>query len=83
MIQMESPLGPLAQMDIIGLDVIRDIEQVYFEESGDPLDAPAPILDQKVERGDLGLKSGCGFYDYPDPAWQQPGFLKEASPWND
>ena len=66
---------PFAQMDRIGLDVIRDIELHYAAESGDPDDLPKPILTERVERGDLGVKSGRGFYAYPDPAWARPDFL--------
>ena len=76
MIHMETPIGPLAQMDIIGLDVVRDIELVYFEESGDPVDAPPKILLDKIENGQLGVKTGKGFYSYPNPAWQAPDFCK-------
>ena len=68
-------LPPFAQMDRIGLDVIRDIELHYARESGDRADLPLPILTDKVERGDLGVKTGKGFYSYPDPAWQAPDFL--------
>ena len=78
MIQMESPMGPLATMDVIGLDVIRDIEMVYYGESGDPDDAPPAVLTQKVEAGQLGLKSGQGFYSYPNPSWQSDDFLKAS-----
>ena len=78
MIQMETPMGPLAMMDVIGLDVIRDIEMIYFEESGDPSDAPPSILLEKIENGDLGVKTGKGFYTYPDPAWQASDFLTSA-----
>ena len=67
---------PFAQMDRIGLDVIQDIELRYAAESGDLEDLPKPILTERVDRGDLGLKSGRGFYDYPDPAWEQPDFLE-------
>ena len=66
---------PFAQMDRIGLDVIQDIELHYAAESGDPEDRPRPILTERVERGDLGLKTGRGFYDYPDPAWMRADFL--------
>lgn len=66
---------PFAQMDRIGLDVIRDIELRYAAQSGDPEDLPKPILSERVARGDLGLKTGRGFYQYPDPAWARPGFL--------
>lgn len=66
---------PFAQMDRIGLDVIRDIELHYAAESGDPEDLPRPLLTDLVERGDLGVKSGRGFYEYPDPAWRRDDFL--------
>ena len=80
MIQMETPMGPLALMDVIGLDVVRDIELVYHEESGDPADAPPQVLLDKIAKGQLGVKTGQGFYTYPDPAWQSSSFLKQASP---
>ena len=66
---------PFAQMDRIGLDVIRDIELRYAAESGDRDDLPKPILTERVERGELGVKSGRGFYEYPDPAWARPDFV--------
>ncbi len=66
---------PFAQMDRIGLDVIHDIELHYAAESGDREDRPRPILTERVERGDLGLKTGRGFYEYPDPAWMRSDFL--------
>jgi 3-hydroxybutyryl-CoA dehydrogenase len=80
MIVMETPMGPFGLMDRIGLDVIRDIEMVYYEESGDESDAPPKVLLDKIENGELGLKSGKGFYTYPDPSYQSPDFLREASP---
>lgn len=67
---------PFAQMDRIGLDVIRDIELRYAAESGDSEDDPRPILTERVARGDLGLKTGRGFYIYPDPAWARDDFLE-------
>ena len=80
MIAMEAPLGPFILMDRIGLDVIRDIEMVYYEESGDESDAPPKVLVEKVEKGELGVKTGKGFYTYPNPAYESPDFLREASP---
>jgi 3-hydroxybutyryl-CoA dehydrogenase len=80
MIQMETPMGPLGTMDIIGLDVIRDIEMVYYEESGDPADAPPQVLLDKIANGELGEKTGKGFYAYPNPTWQNVDFLKIPSP---
>jgi 3-hydroxybutyryl-CoA dehydrogenase len=80
MIAMEAPLGPFAMMDRIGLDVIRDIEMVYYEESGDESDAPPKVLLDRIEKGELGVKTGKGFYTYPDPAYESSSFLREASP---
>ena len=79
MIQMETSLGPFALMDSIGLDVVRDIELIYFKESGDPSDAPPKLLLDKIEGGELGVKSGRGFYTYPNPSWQAPNFLKQRT----
>ncbi len=79
MIAMKAPRGPFALMDRIGLDVIRDIEMVYYQESGDESDAPPRVLVEKVENGELGVKTGKGFYTYPDPACESPDFLFEGS----
>ena len=76
MIVFKKPYGPFGAMDMIGLDVVRDIEMVYYKESGDESDAPPKILLDKVERGELGVKTGKGFYTYPSPAFKDPSWLK-------
>jgi len=76
MILTGMPTGPFGLMDMIGLDVVRDIELVYYRESGDATDAPPSLLLDKITRGELGLKTGQGFYRYPHPAFQTPGWLK-------
>lgn len=76
MIILGYPIGPFGQMDMVGLDVVRDIELVYYRESGDERDAPPKLLLDKIERGELGVKSGKGFYNYPQPAFQSPDWLK-------
>ncbi len=58
------PMGPLELIDLIGLDVTLDILDVLFEEFKDPKYRACPLLRQKVRAGDLGRKSGRGFYDY-------------------
>jgi 3-hydroxybutyryl-CoA dehydrogenase len=79
MICWEMPIGPFGVMDVIGLDVVLDIEQVYYAESGDPRDAPPRLLIDKVAAGELGVKAGRGFYRYPHPAYQDPAWrLGEA-----
>ncbi len=71
----DTAMGPFGMMDRVGLDVVRDIEMVYYTESGDPSDAPPPVLLRKIERGELGVKTGKGFYSYPDPSYKEPGWL--------
>jgi len=56
--------GPFKFMDRIGLDVIYDIEMSYFKKSGLVDDKPPDNLKEMVERGELGVKTGKGFYDY-------------------
>ncbi|MDH4209160.1 MAG: 3-hydroxyacyl-CoA dehydrogenase family protein, partial [Anaerolineae bacterium] len=67
--------GPFQLMDAIGLDVIRDIELSYYAESGDESDRPPKVLEDLVAKGHLGVNTGQGFYSYPNPAFEQPGWL--------
>ena len=76
MIATGTPAGPFGLMDMVGLDVVRDIEMVYYRESGDASDAPPQLLLDKIARGELGVKTGKGFYRYPNPAFQTAGWLK-------
>ncbi len=76
MIANSHPAGPFGLMDMVGLDVVRDIEMVYFHESGDASDAPPRLLLDKIAEGELGVKTGKGFYTYPNPAYQDPAWLK-------
>jgi 3-hydroxybutyryl-CoA dehydrogenase len=76
MIAFGTPVGPFGFMDIVGLDVVRDIEMVYYHASGDRSDAPPRLLLDKIARGELGLKTSKGFYDYPHPAFEAPDWLK-------
>jgi 3-hydroxybutyryl-CoA dehydrogenase len=61
---------------MVGLDVVRDIEMVYYGESGDDSDYPPELLLDKIENGELGVKTGKGFYTYPNPAYGDPTWLK-------
>jgi 3-hydroxybutyryl-CoA dehydrogenase len=73
MITQGQKTGPFGYMDMVGLDVVLDIERVYHAESGLESDAPPQYLIDMVERGELGIKTGKGFYSYPDPAYGRPG----------
>ena len=61
---MAHPMGPLQLADFIGLDVCLAILNVLHEGLGNPKYAPCPLLVNMVTSGDLGVKSGRGFYDY-------------------
>jgi 3-hydroxybutyryl-CoA dehydrogenase len=67
--------GPFGLMDRVGLDVVRDIELVYYRESGDPKDQPPEILHDKISKGELGVKTGKGFYKYPHPSYLRSDWL--------
>ena len=58
------PIGPLALCDMIGLDVMLDVMNVFYASFNDPKYRPAPLLVEMVEAGYLGRKSGRGFYNY-------------------
>lgn len=72
-----APAGPFGQMDYIGLDVAADIGEI-MQQRGVPghwqeiRDYCQPL----IGRGHLGIKTGQGFYSYPDAAWLQPDFLR-------
>ena len=76
MIAIGMPVGPFGLMDMVGLDVVRDIELVYYKESNDEKDALPKLLMDKIENGDLGQKTGKGFYSYPNPAFEDPNWIK-------
>ncbi len=61
------PMGPLALLDLIGLDTAYEILDTMYKQGRDRLHAPAPILKQYVTAGLLGRKSGRGFYTYEAP----------------
>lgn len=76
MLDWGTDIGPCGLMDIVGLDVVRDIEMVYYGASGDPSDQPPQLLLKLIAQGKLGVKSGEGFYKYPHPSYRRPGWLK-------
>ena len=60
------PMGPFRLMDLTGLDVNYYVRRDRFAESGDPNDAPSPLVIDKVIKGEYGRKTGKGWYDYTD-----------------
>ncbi len=76
------PMGPLALMDLIGIDTAYEILDTMYRQSRDRLHAPSPLIKQMATAGLLGRKSGRGFYSYagrdsaevvPDAATPTPG----------
>jgi 3-hydroxybutyryl-CoA dehydrogenase len=61
---LSHPMGPLRLSDLIGLDTLKLIADKMFEEFKEPLYGPPPLLQRMVEAGQLGKKSGKGFYTY-------------------
>ncbi|MBT3227198.1 MAG: hypothetical protein HN580_20780 [Deltaproteobacteria bacterium] len=80
MMVQNTPSGPFGQMDIVGLNVVRDIieEQAHKSRISDAqFDKIAAFLRPFIERGELGAKTGSGFYQYPRPAYKNPRFLMD------
>lgn len=71
-------VGPFGIMDMVGLDVVADIEASYAAVATDPVDRASPLLHRLVTEGTLGEKTGDGFYHYPDPAYLRPDWLGGA-----
>lgn len=83
MMEFGTPFGPFGLMDIIGLDVVRDIEEKYYLDSGEQRDKPPMLLDDMISREKLGVKSGQGFYTYPDPAFKEQAWLHKQGPYRE
>ena len=58
------PMGPLALGDFIGLDIVLDVMEVLYTETGDPKYRPCTLLKKMVRAGKLGQKTKQGFYSY-------------------
>jgi 3-hydroxybutyryl-CoA dehydrogenase len=62
------PIGPLALADLIGLDTMLSVMDVFYRGFNDPKYRAAPLLKEMVDAGYLGRKTGRGFYSYGTPA---------------
>ncbi|MGE7589483.1 3-hydroxyacyl-CoA dehydrogenase family protein [Peribacillus sp. NPDC101480] len=60
------PIGPFELMDLSGIDVGYFVMQQRYNETGNPEDKPNACIAEKVKKGDLGRKTGKGWYDYPN-----------------
>jgi len=80
MMAQDTPYGPFSQMDFVGLNVVLDVIREQARRSridAVQFDKISRFLEPFIERGDLGVKTGQGFYQYPNPAFRKPGFLME------
>ncbi len=77
MIVMKAASGPFGSLDFVGLDTVWHILQSKARMTQDPqIQAQADYIKENfVDKGWLGIKSGKGFYTYPDPAYLRPDFL--------
>ena len=63
MVAFGMPVGPLALLDAVGLDISSEVARILYRSYG-PRMTPAPLLEAMLKAGRLGVKSGHGFYDY-------------------
>ncbi|GAC1347468.1 MAG: 3-hydroxybutyryl-CoA dehydrogenase [Myxococcales bacterium] len=63
---LKHPMGPFRLQDFTGLDISYGASMSRFNESGDPADRPHPLIEEKVKKGELGRKTGKGWYAYPE-----------------
>ncbi|MGW4434982.1 3-hydroxyacyl-CoA dehydrogenase family protein [Streptomyces sp. NPDC004596] len=60
------PMGPFRLLDIVGLDIHQQVATRLYEQLRDPRFFPPPMVERMVAAGDLGRKTGRGFYEYDD-----------------
>lgn len=77
---MHTPVGPFGIMDSIGIDTVWKVTDYWAKIVKDPQQiANAAFMKPYVDKGDLGEKTGKGFYSYPKPAYAKPGFVESNS----
>jgi 3-hydroxybutyryl-CoA dehydrogenase len=77
---MKMPIGPFGMLDGVGLDTAWHITDYWARETGDPQTRiNADFIRTYLDRGRLGVKTGSGFYRYPHPAYEAPGFLESGT----
>lgn len=75
MIATKSPMGPFAMLDVVGLNTPYNL--AISKSGDDAIQAKiASMLKEMIDDGKTGLSSGSGFYEYPNPKYTDPSFLK-------
>jgi 3-hydroxybutyryl-CoA dehydrogenase len=73
----DARMGPFGMLDMVGIDVAVDVGQGMLDRGHDGhWEEIREFLNTYIEQGHLGVKTGKGFYTYPDPAYAQPEFLE-------
>ena len=76
---MKTAIGPFGILDVVGLDTAHSITRYWADVLNDPqLKTNAAFLERYLEDGRLGVKSGSGFYNYPNPVYAQASFLEQG-----
>ena len=78
MISTGVKMGPFGIMDIVGMQTMYNIDKLWGEKLGDQsmLNRAKFIKENYIDKGKMGMSTGEGFYKYPDPAYENPDFLK-------
>ena len=78
MISSKVRMGPFGVMDLVGMQTMYNIEKMWGEKLGDQtmLDRAAFIKENYIDKGNMGVSTGEGFYKYPNPSYEDADFLK-------
>jgi 3-hydroxybutyryl-CoA dehydrogenase len=75
---LHTPIGPFGLMDSIGIDTVWKAKEHWANKLNDEQNKKnADFLKEYISKGHLGQKSGQGFYSYPEPAYRNPGFVRD------
>ena len=81
MIATGAPLGPFAIIDVVGLETVYNIVSTKAAKHPNPDQNPFKdianlVKTEFIDKGKLGMKTGEGFYKYPNPAYKEKDFLQ-------
>ncbi len=78
MISTGAKVGPFGIIDLVGMNTVYNVLMLRYKQTGNKtiLERAQKIKEQFIDKGKLGVATGEGFYKYPNPEYQSPGFLK-------
>ncbi len=79
---MNAPMGPFGMMDSLGVDTTLHVttESLRLDPENQVLQKSVAFLKQKFDQNELGMKTGKGFYTYPNPEYSAPDFVERVKP---